>query len=368
LIESVSCCYYNHIMAGKKETKPPTPEEQGFLKKIDREKGYKKAAKFLILLGKEEAAKVLAHLTQEEIENLTKEIAAIDTIKSKQAKKVLKEFGYIIEKQTKGELNLFGGAEKAEEMLTAAFGEKKAREFVAKIDKGRTGSQFSFLKDIDADQIVELIKEESPPVLAVILSHIEPRYAAGVVAKLPDELKKQVVARIAHMKQINPEIVQKTADTIKKKLYLTGKITTQKVDGKSVLMNILKNMDYSQDRIILDSIADESPELASELAKKLFTTDILFNIPKRQLQLVFRAFNDKQIALLLKGKREELKALVLDSVSGRRRILIMEEYNLLGEILKSEVDSATDDFLTFLQTKIEQGEITVFDEGDKIIE
>jgi len=133
-------------------------------------------------------------------------------------------------------------------------------------------------------------------------------------------------------------------------------------------MNILKNMDYSQDKIILDSIADESPELASELAKKLFTTDILFNIPKRQLQLVFRAFNDKQIALLLKGKREELKALVLDSVSGRRRILIMEEYNLLGEILKSEVDSATDDFLTFLQTKIEQGEITVFDEGDKIIE
>jgi flagellar motor switch protein FliG len=185
---------------------------------------------------------------------------------------------------------------------------------------------------------------------------------------MPDELKKQVVTRIARMKQISPEIVQKTADTIRKKLFLTGKITSQKLDGKSALMKILKNMDYSQDRIILDSIADESPELAEELAKNLFDMDMLFKIPKRQLQLVLRAFNDKQIALLLKGKRAELKSFVLDHVSGRRRKLIMEEYNLIGEVLKSEVESAMDEFLSFLQLKIERGEITVFDEGDKIIE
>jgi flagellar motor switch protein FliG len=355
-------------MAEGKQSKPGAAKEEGFLKKIGREKGYKKAAEFLVVLGKEEAAKVLAHLTQEEIENLTKEIAAIDTINSSQAKKILKEFGYIIEKQTKGALHLAGGLEKAEEMLAVAFGPKKAREVLAKIDKGRPDSQFSFLKDIDVDQIAELIKDESPPVLAVILSHIEPRKAAGVIAKLPDELKKQVVTRIARMKQISPEIVQKTADTIKKKLYLTGKITSQKVDGKSTLMKILKNMDYSQDRIILDSIADESPELAEELAKNLFDMDMLFKIPKRQLQLVLRAFNDKQIALLLKGKQAELKSFVLDHVSGRRRKLIMEEYNLIGEVLKSEVESATDEFLSFLQLKIERGEITVFDEGDKIIE
>lgn len=355
-------------MAKHKEIKAQEQEDHGFLKKIDREKGYKKAAEFLILLGKEEAAKVLAHLTQEEIENLTKEIAAVDTIHAKQAKKVLKEFGYIIEKQIKGELNLRGGMEIAEEMLEVAFGPKKAREVLAKIDKGRQGAQFSFLKDIDADQIVELIKEESPPVLAVILSQIDPRSAARVLARLPDELQKQVVARIARIQKIDPEIVQKTADTIKKKLYLTGKITTQKVDGKSVLMNILKNMDYSQDRIIIDRIADDSPELASELTKKLFSVEILFKIPKRQLQLVLRVFNDKQIALLLKGRRGEFKTFVLDNVSGRRRTLIIEEYNLLGEVLKSEVDSVTDEFLAFLQSKIEKGEITVIDEGDKIIE
>ena len=116
------------------------------------------------------------------------------------------------------------------------------------------------------------------------------------------------------------------------------------------------------------AIPPPDPELATELTKKLFTVEILYKIPKRQLQLVFRAFNDKQIALLLKGKREELKAFVLDHVSGRRRMLIIEEYNLLGEILKSDVDSAEDEFLSFLQSKIEQGEITVFDEGDKIIE
>jgi flagellar motor switch protein FliG len=354
----------------KKRAEVPDPKAggSGFFKKINREKGYKKAAEFLILLGKEEAAKVLAELSPEEIENISKEIASIDTIKSDEAKKVLREFGYVIEKQARGKLPLVGGMDKAKEMLRAAFGEKKAEEVAAKIGKQDTDAQFSFLKEIEPEQIVELVKEESPPVLAVILCHLQPRRAAAVLGKLSDDLKKEVTARIAHMQKISPDIVQKTADTIKKNLYLTGKITTQRVDGKSVLMNILKNMEYSRDRIILDNIADEDPELASELSERLFSMDILFQIPRRQLQVLFRSFNDRQIALLLKGKPEDMKALVLDSVSQRRRMLIMEEYQLLGKILKSDVDTATNDFLAYLRLQVERGEIMVLDDGDKIVE
>ncbi len=343
----------------------------GFFKKIDkidREKGYKKAAEFLILLGKDEAAKVLSKLSPEEIESISKEIASIESIGGAEAKKVMQEFGYVIEKQARGDLPLTGGPEKAKEMLRAAFGEQKAAEFAAKIERQRTDSQFSFLKDIDGAQLTELVKDESPPVLAVIMSHVEPRLAASVLAGLSDDLKKEVAARIAHMEKISPEIVQKTADAVKKKLYLTGDLTTQRVDGKSVLMNILKNMALDQDKLILDNIADENPELAAELSERLFTMDTLFSIPRRQLQLVFRAFNDKQIALLLKGKSEEMKALVLDSVSARRRTMIMEEYRYMGQILKSDVDSVTQEFLSFLRSKIESGEVVVLADGDRIIE
>jgi flagellar motor switch protein FliG len=343
-------------------------DETGFLRKIDREKGYKKAAEFLILLGKDEAAKVISRLSPEEIENITREIASIDTIGSSEAKKVLQEFGYVIEKQARGNLPLAGGPEKAKEMLRVAFGEKKAAELAAKIERQHTDSLFSFLKDIDAAQITELVKDESPPVLAVIMSHIEPRLAASVLAGLPDELKKEVAARIAYMRKISPEIVQKTADAVKKKLYLTGNLTTQRVDGKTVLMKILKNMALDQDKLILDTIADENPELAAELSEKLFTMDTLFGIPRRQLQMIFRAFNDKQVALLLKGKPEDMKALILDSVSAHRRTLIMEEYQFLGQILKSDVDTVTHEFLNFLRSKIESGEVIVLADGDKIIE
>jgi flagellar motor switch protein FliG len=356
------------VMSKQEEQHAAPSAGSGFFKKIDREKGYKKAAEFLILLGKDEAAKVLAQLSPEEIENISKEIASIDTIKSDEAKKVMREFGYVIEKQARGDLPLAGGMEKAKEMLRAAFGEKKAEEVAAKIGRQDTDAQFSFLKDIDAEQIAELVKEESPPVLAVIMSHIEPRLAASVLAKLPDDMKKEIAARIAHMDKISPEIVQKTADAIKKKLYLTGDITSQRVDGKSVLMNILKNMALDQDKIILDNISDDNPELAAELSERLFTMDALFSIPRRQLQLLFRAFNDKQIALLLKGKPEDLKALVLDSVSAHRRTMIMEEYRYLGQILKSDVDAATHEFLSFLRSKIESGEVVVLADGDKIIE
>jgi flagellar motor switch protein FliG len=368
LIDTLFCCYYNSIMKKQKESTESNLGEQGFVRKIDREKGYKKAAEFLILLGKEEAAKVLSHLTQEEIENLTKEIAAIETIKSGQAKKVLQEFGYLIEKQARGELNLSGGVEKAKEMLTFAFGEKKAQGFLAKIGQNKTSAPFSFLKEISADQIAQLVKQESAPVLAVLLSGVEPSLAAQIINKLDGDLRKEVITRIAHLKQINPEIIQKTADTLKKKLYLTGKISTQQIDGRSVLMGILKNMDYSTEKVILNGIGEENPELAEELAKKYFSMDVLFKIPKQQLQRIFRSFKEREIALLLKGKGEELKALVLSSVSGRRRMLIMEEYHLMDKILKSEADRATDEFIYFLRSKIEEGEVVLLEEDDKIIE
>jgi flagellar motor switch protein FliG len=138
-----------------------------------------------------------------------------------------------------------------------------------------------------------------------------------------------------------------------------GHYSTQHIDGKSALRNILQNMDVGQENMILESLAGTDPELALELGKELFNMKILYNIPHSELQFFFRGFSDRALALILKGEGETLKEYILHCVSERRKNLILEELDLIGEIPKEEIEKAKNSFLKILKTNIENGEMTV---------
>ncbi len=330
-----------------------------------RDKGYSKAARFLMLLGKEEAAKVMRHLSDEEVAGITEEIARVEKIEAGEAAKILEEFGYLLKTQ---DLVARGGLVMAEEILRKAFSEDKAQALIRKLEARTAPHPFSFLMDLDLEQVKLLLKNESAPVLSAILPHLSPDRAAEVLRSLDGEVQLRVVRRMARLREISPEVLRQAEGTLKDKIRAQGEIVTQEIDGEAVLAEILRNMKYSDERQIMEQLEIAEPGLAKEIEKKLLTLDVLLSINDKDLQSVLRDFSDSELALLCKGLDETQAGRIKESLSARRWASIVAESEGLGAVFRSEVEKAVEDFLDYIKLQKEKGEIRIVKDGDKVVE
>ncbi len=340
-------------------------DRNGFVKETVRDTGYRKAAEFLILLGKEDAARVLGHLTEKEVKGITAEIASIKNLNAKEAKKVLEEFGYLA---TTKDLIARGGLDKAREMLVKAFGEEKGNELYKKIEMKTVPHPFAFLNDLETDQILILLKNESAPVISVILPHVDPSLASKILSALPAKLQKEIVSRISRMEKINPEVLRRTEEALKKKILTQGELVTYEIDGKSSLAGILKHMSTTDEKKLLSDIQDKNPELAKEIEKKIFTIDVLKHMYDKDLQEILRDYSDKELALIIKGVDDAIKEKIIHNISGRRQELIQEESKYMGPVRMSEFNRALDEFLDYLKLQNARGAVQIAGEEDKLIQ
>lgn len=330
-----------------------------------RDKGYSKAARFLMLLGKEEAAKVMRHLDEEEVAGITKEIAQVDKIESNEAIKILEEFGYLLKTQ---DLVARGGVAMAEAILRKAFDEEKATVLVNKLKNRTAPHPFSFLMDLDFEQVRLLLKDESAPVLTAILPHLSPDRAAEVLHSLDEELQLQIVMRMAKLKEISPEVLRQAEGSLKERIRAQGQIVTEEIDGQAALAEILRNMKYTNEREIMEQLELTEPALAKDIEKKLLTMDVLLRISDRDLQSVLRDFSDNELALLCKGLNEKQVAQIRSNLSTRRWASIVAESEDIGAVFRSEVDKAVEDFLDYIKLQKEKGEISIIKDGDRVVE
>ena len=290
--------YRREQNAGKKprQKQKRDPSIVGFIKETSRDTGYRKAAQFLMLLGKDEAARVLRHMSPEEVQGITLEIARTQHIEEKEASKILEEFGYI--RETK-DLIALGGIDKAQEMLVASVGREKAEEIIARVRKDMAPPPFTFLQDIDVHQAITLVREESVPVAALIIAHLEPKLAARILQALSPEVQRQIIPRIAKTLKVDPEVLRKAEETLRSKVRQQGgDPVTEEVDGKAALTEILRYMDPAKEQSIL---AELEPNTANQIRKRLYTIDIVFQLPDKDLQRVMRDYADREIALVLRG-------------------------------------------------------------------
>jgi flagellar motor switch protein FliG len=340
----------------------PSPKD---VKDSLRDKGYCKAARFLMLLGKEEAAKVLKHLNDEEVAGITGEIAQVQRIESSEAAKILEEFGYLL--KTK-DLIARGGVEMAEDILKKAFAPEKAQALIEKLKNRTAPHPFAFLMDLDVEQVKLLLKNESAPVLAAILPHLSPDRAAEVLRSSPEELRLAVVRRMARLREISPEVLRRAEGSLKDKIRAQGQIVTQEIDGPAVLAEILRNMRHADEQEILEKLELAEPALAADIQKKLLTLDILLVISDRDMETLLRDFSDSELALLSKALTEQQLGRIYTNLSERRRQAITAEAAELGAVLRTEADRAVQDFLDYLKMQEQQGEIRIIRDTDKVVE
>lgn len=322
---------------------------------------YRRVAKFLVIVGIDEAAKILPHLTEEQTEKIIPEIASIQKITPEESASILEEFESLVEKAREE-----GGLETARNILTKAYGSEKAEDMLKKSVKYPDGKPFDYLSDANAERIKVLIDGESDAVKSLVLSQIEPKKAAKVINLMDVDDKKKIVLRLAKMKPVAPEVLAEIDRSLHEKLLTQNTENSQNMDGRGVLAQILKRMNPSVENSIINTLTEQDSELGEDLRKRLFTEEDVIGSDDRFIQNYLHDMEDRDIAVLIYGKNDAFREKILSNVSKNRRRVILDEESMIHHLTKSDSEKMTSSFYSVLRRAWENGDLRVSgrDEGE----
>jgi len=326
---------------------------------------YRRVAKFLILIGSEQAAEILPQLDPEQVNEISKEIAMIKTIKPEERDEIMAEFHSLFSKPYRYTGSSRGGIEAARRILYAAKGPEKGETLLNRAVPESKENIFGFLEEFSPEQLVMLFKTETAQTTALILSRLPPKLSAGVLSKLPPEQKPEVLKRMAHRGEISPEVLEKITEALREKVrHISGSAQDIQIDGMQTLAAILKQGDYAFGDRILNELEETSPEIGYDLKERLYTLDDVINTVDKPIQEKLSTMTEKEIAVLLKGREKEFCEKILSCVSAGRRKLVREEAEILGAIPKRDCDTAAGEFLAWFRQARENGSIVLYSDED----
>jgi len=344
------------------------PPPQGFIKTATPDRNYRKVAKFLMLIGKDEAARILAKLEPDQIEKVSRELASITRVEPVEAESLLAEFKSLLSVGIAGAPRAAsGGIEAARALLRTAFGAEKGDAVLKRAVPESAESPFAFLEDFEGDQTALLLKDEAPGTTALVLSRLSPKAAAAAIAVMEPAVKLEVLKRIAKLDKVAPEVLGSIAASLREKARNIGRQTGETVDGRSALAEILKRADSSLGDRLLEELKDNDPELGMDLKERLFTLDDVIMVEDRKVQERLRSMSDKEIALLIKGRRPGFVEKLMSNISAQRRALVTEEREILGPVPRSEQDPLTREFIAWFRLEKDVGRLIMLDDSDLIL-
>jgi flagellar motor switch protein FliG len=315
---------------------------------------YRRVAKFLLLIGEDEAAKILPHLSETQIEKIIPEIASIRTVSKEEAAVILEEFNGLLNKAREQ-----GGVDTAREMLEKAYGKKRADELLKKAMPLEGKVPFNYLKDADNERVYLLIKDENPGVQSMVLSHLEPKKAAKIINLMTPEEKKEVVMRLAKMEPVSPDILRRVDQAMHEKSLSQTVEKAENIDGRNALAQILKKMDSGTEEDIIKSLSAEDPDLGYDLKKRLFTLDDVIAADDKFVQETLREFSDEELAYLVAAKSDEFRAKIFDNISHARKNEVAAQEDILKPMRRSTCEEITSRFVGILRRAYEEGKLII---------
>lgn len=316
---------------------------------------FRKVAKFLLIIGVDEAAKVLSRLSPEQTEKVVLELASIRRVDPDEASLVLAEFESLLQQARQPS----GGVETARSILEAAFGSERAQQMLEKAVPHLHGKPFDYLEGVDPERLHRIIADELPSMKALVLSQLKPILAAGVLNIMPQKDKTEVVIRLARLKNINPDVLRRVDDAIREKFQTINTAHSDAVDGRSALAEILKRMSGSSEKAILEGLADVDPDLGKDMRERLFTLDDIVGCDDRFMQETLRSMSEHDLAILLAGKPEPFRTKIFTNCSKTRGTLILEEEKVISPVSRIESERVTGTFFSIMRRAWEDGKFTI---------
>ena len=333
--------------------------------KSEEYNGVQKAAILLIALGPERSADVFKHLKEDEIEELTLEIANTRSVSSQVKEDVLNEFYQVCLAQ---QYIAEGGIGYAKELLDKALGDEKAQEVIAKLTASLQVRPFEFVRKTDPSQLLNFIQDEHPQTIAMILSYLTSPQAAMVIGSLAPEKQADVAKRIAMMDRTSPDVIKEVERVLERKLASLANQDYTIVGGVDAIVNILNTVDRSTEKHIMESLEIEEPELADEIRKKMFVFEDILLLDDRAIQRVLRDVENSDLGVALKGAAEEVQNVIFKNLSKRLAAMIKEDMEFMGPVRMKDVGEAQQKIVSVIRKLEDAGEIVISrGGGDEIV-
>ena len=327
--------------------------------------GIQKAAILLIALGPERSADIFKHLKEDEIEELTLEIANTRSVSPQVKEDVLNEFYQICLAQ---QYIAEGGIGYAKELLDKALGEDRAKEVITKLTASLQVRPFEFVRKTDPSQLLNFIQDEHPQTIAMILSYLTSAQAALVIGALPPEKQADVAKRIAMMDRTSPDVIKEVERVLEKKLSSLVNQDYTIVGGVDAIVNILNTVDRTTEKHIMESLEIEEPELADEIRKKMFVFEDILLLDDRAIQRVLRDVDNADHGVALKAANEEVQNVIFKNLSKRLAAMIKEDMEFMGPVRMKDVEEAQQKVVSVIRKLEDSGEIVISrGGGDEIV-
>lgn len=315
----------------------------------------KKAAVMLTLLG-DQSAEVIRHFDEEQIELLSVEIARMEKVTPEQREQVITEFHEMAMAQ---DYIAEGGLEQARKVLSQAFGEEKADAMVKRILAAMQVVPFEFLRKADPQQLLGFIQDEHPQTIALILAYLPMTQASTILTKLAPELRADVAERIACMEQTPPEVIRRVEQVLEKKVSSLISTEMTKAGGPKQLVDLLNRVDRSTERLIMDSLTENNPELAETVKNMMFVFEDIVGIDDRAVQQVLKEVDVKDLATALKGVSGAVQQKIYGNMSERAMKMLKEDMEFMGPVKMKVVEESQQKIVAVIRRLEESGEITI---------
>ena len=329
--------------------------------------GIRKAAILMVAIGDEIGKKILQNLPESDVQRLTEELAELKNIPPDVSFEVISEFHDMLETQR---YMIHGGLDYATKLLVESFGKQRAEDLLALVKRAQEASHgnLAMLQRVDPMQLGKFLNGEHPQTMALVLAHLDAKRASQVLDSLSSENRVESVRRLAAMRQFSPEMAQKVALLLHKRFENIGDSSRQAYAGFKAVADLLNRQDAEQAKRILEQIEDSDPEMALNIRNLMFTFEDLVTIPASSMREIVALVDKRQLALALRGAKDDLRAHVFRAMSSRAVAMLKEDMEVLGPVRSREVAGAQQEILNLARRLESEGKVVLkLEQGDDLM-
>lgn len=324
-----------------------------------------KAAQIIISLGADVASSIYKHLQEEEIEKITYEITRQDSVSPETADQVVDEFYGLCVAQ---KVYLEGGVAYAKVVLEKAFGVQQGSVLLERVTKTLRTKAFEFIRKADYKNLMNMIMNEHPQTIALILSYARADQASSVIAELPKSIRVDVVERIARMDRTSPEVIKQVEAILERKFESVVSVDLLEVGGINYIAEIMNNIDRGTEKFIFDELSRNDPKLSEEIRKRMFVFEDITILDSIAIQRFLREVDTKEMSIALKGSNKEVTDIIFQNMSQRMGETVRSEMEYLHNVRVRDVEEAQQKIVAIIRRLEEEGEIVILKGGkDDII-
>jgi flagellar motor switch protein FliG len=329
--------------------------------------GARKAAILLVAVGEDVAKEILRALPEADVQRLTEELADLRNIPPAVSAEVLEEFWQLLETQN---YMVHGGLDYASRLLVESFGKQRAEDVLMLVRRSQEEAQGNLakLQRTDPQQLGKLLDAEHPQTIALVLAHLDPKRASMVLDNLSEDRRVIAIQRLAEMRQFSPEMAQKVAHILHRRLETVGDTGRKSYSGFKAVADLLNRLNVEESAKILESIEENNPEMALGIRNLMFTFEDLITVPPATIREIVAGVDKRQLAMALRGTNEELRAQIFKAMSSRAAEMLKEDMEVLGPVRSREVAQAQQGILSLARQLESEGKVVLkLEAGDEMI-